>query len=1403
MTKIDAQLSLIEEIERRINASNNKVKKKQVKKSVKIGGDPANRILQLLSVIYEPVTASNFLRCINELGIENKSGNQFTASTLSTLMKKLVQKKDVIEKRKKYLCHPNLVESFTEDAFSDGVFESMAEVTQEVLPLTDSWQTEIPNSWQQAMREVRIAFYRGEARQASFALSNCYSHFSGHFDNNNPFQQFFFSPFNPEKFRRFSSDITHLAVMDAFNCSVSADLYDISEFVEWLLDSYYKKEINFDSQYLHMISFYYLLKGDLACVEEIAKFADGYYQLLILGNLCFIKRENEKAIEYFGNALSVLKKTTKKRQIFIESFSGVFFILALLRRASNTDLKAIEEYVHIQNRTSESERGIYITLGRTADFVKGESINVRSLASFLDWPSGDSVIGFFVNMLTYVWIDKTSANKKKKALERFNQQMESAGYQWLYAESCELLSKLDKKRSAELSSQAEKLRKSLGFESVLDIVPETEPWERALDAMINMAEKVGIQALAKPSRVVWILSIRESQLMGVVLKEQKIKKNGDYTVGRKISINKLATDPESIESLSEHDKKAMRAIVTSGDYWDNNYYFDEESVLSQLIGHPYLFLDDDRGTHIELIEGTPEIQLQEGKSSIVVKVVPTFHERQKVALLQDSENRWKVYEATAEQQQLSHLIGDGLKIPKAAKERVLESISAVAPFVNIHSDIGGEFGDVEKVEADDTIYLLLSPVEGGLKVEVRVQLFGKKGPYYFPGSGSKTIIAEVDGKRMQVERSLNEEQAKLQAVVDHCKVLTGVEFSNFEWQLVEPEFCLELLEELKSLDDAVVLWPEGETLKVRQSVTGSNFSMSVKKDNDWFAASGELKLDDGEVLNMKRLVELTRGAKGRFISLADGEYIALEESFKQKLDELGAFGEIKNDDIILHPLAALALDEVSEDVAKFTSDKAWKSYSSRFHEAMQLVPEVPSTLQAELRDYQREGYQWLARLAHWGVGACLADDMGLGKTVQTIGLLLHRAIKGPALVVAPTSVAMNWMDELVRFSPTLQVIDYRESDRLEVLKELGEFDVVICSYGLLQNNIESIAEINWSTTVLDEAQAIKNSATKRSKAVMCLQSEFKIALTGTPIENHLGELWNLFRYLNPGLLGSAERFNDKYANPIVRDDAVDVRQKLKTLIQPYILRRTKTQVLTELPERTEITLQVEMSKEEAALYESLRRDAVEKFIKNDLPEGNRQLQILAEITRLRRACCNPALIMKIGAPSSSKLALFADVVEELLDNNHKALVFSQFVDHLGILKDKLESMGVNYQYLDGSTPVKERKKRVSQFQAGEGDIFLISLKAGGVGLNLTAADYVIHMDPWWNPAVEDQASDRAHRIGQKRPVTIYRMITKNTIEEKIVALHQGKRDLADNLLAGTDMARKVNVDALLALLKEG
>ena len=473
------------------------------------------------------------------------------------------------------------------------------------------------------------------------------------------------------------------------------------------------------------------------------------------------------------------------------------------------------------------------------------------------------------------------------------------------------------------------------------------------------------------------------------------------------------------------------------------------------------------------------------------------------------------------------------------------------------------------------------------------------------------------------------------------------------------------------------------------------------------------------------------------------------------------------------------------------------------------MPRLPGTLQAELRPYQQEGFEWAMRRAGAGLGAILADDMGLGKTLQALAVLLARGRGGAALVVAPTSLIGNWLAEARRFAPALRLSDFGATppaEREALRTAAGPNEVLLVSYTLLQLDAEGFAGRDWHTLVLDEAQAVKNAAARRSQAVHALRADFRLALSGTPIENRLAELWSIMQICNPGLLGTQAQFSERFAVPIERDRHRGRQRTLRRLVGPFILRRTKSQVLEDLPPRTELILPVEAEPAEQAHYEALRRQALkeaEEALQGDAGSGSAQLHLLAQLTRLRRAACDPRLVTTELSLAGAKVRAFGGLARERAANGHRTLVFSQFVDFLQLLRATLDEAGLSHQYLDGATPAAERSRRVAAFQDGDGDFFLISLKAGGFGLNLTAADYVVIADPWWNPAAEDQASGRAHRIGQQRPVTVYRLVRQGTLEERIVALHHDKRELAAQVLDGGDGPAQTPLapQELLALMR--
>lgn len=1387
-------------------------------------------MLQLLSIAYAPIRKNTFLDCLNFLGKDGKFTRKLNISTFNSLVDKLRAGKFLeLDGGQGLKCHPLLVEFYTREAVRSGQFEAMVKAVEEAVPVPNSgWNKKIRffNSQPLFIREIRVGLYRQdwEFIQEQFDTLRNYGFHSFRVSLPEILELVCNNPFDPDWFRSLKGcwNLYEIALSSILTES-STRLNPAPEAYQILLESYSEAE-NLGSVDICTLAIeQLLLRGQISEAERfLQRFTQTHPQQAALLWCWFhcLRGDTAQAIELGMQGLNALQHSRgKRKKIYFSTFSGVFLVLALLREGSARSLAQATQYANwVAHQQFASLSTLYDRLESVLLFQQGDLAQKAFLTTSSIPPvlSGSSLITLFCSLCLY-WVDKGAARSKVPPLLRpFFEKAQAAGYEWLALEAAELLGRL--MTTSRYGQEAKALREKTGIQPLTDLVQPKEPWELCLNALVNLNQTSQTAAPTQSEfRLVWFLRVYPSMGWELQAREQKLNKNGQWSRGRVIALKRLAEEQSSFEYFTAQDRQVCTHIEVENrhSYYGKEYRFSSRALLA-LVGHPLIFWEDTPTIRLDLVKGEPELMVKHQKDGrLALRLVPIFDAEADIVLVKETPTRLKIIEIRPDHRRIATLLGPQhqLEVPELAQERVLAAINAISSIVTVHSDIGGGVASATEVPANPKPHIHLLPAGQGLKVALLNRPFPSDGPYYRPGAGGETIIAEIKGERFQTTRNLSAEKKLAREVVKACPTLDRLDEQAGEWLIEDPEDCLELLLELQEVGDRVVVeWPEGEKLRITRRADLKDFSMKVQRQRDWFAASGELTLDDGQVLDMQHLLSLLEKTPGRFIPLGEGQFLAMTEEFRKRLDELRTFSERQGKAVRFHPLAGLAMADWVEDVGDFKGDKHWKAHLQKLQEVQDWQPQLPSTLQAELRDYQVEGFQWLARLAHWGVGACLADDMGLGKTVQALAVILTRATAGPTLIVAPTSVCMNWISEAQKFAPTLNPIQLgvgsREvslsESRQKLLDNLQPFDLLICSYGLLQQEdvAEMLSKVEWQTIVLDEAQAIKNTATKRSKAAMNLQSGFKVITTGTPIENHLGELWNLFRFINPGLLGSLERFNQNFANPIERYQDKATRNRLKKLIQPFILRRTKNQVLEELPARTEITLQVELSQEEVAFYEALRREAIAKLTDSSAEAGAKHLQVLAEIMKLRRACCNARLVMPDVPFPSAKLGVFADLIEELLSNQHKALVFSQFVDHLTLLREHLDKQKIAYQYLDGSTPAAERKKRVDAFQAGQGDVFLISLKAGGTGLNLTAADYVIHMDPWWNPAVEDQASDRAHRIGQQRPVTIYRLVAKDTIEEKIVDLHRQKRDLADSLLEGADMSGKMSTDELLNLLSE-
>ncbi len=701
----------------------------------------------------------------------------------------------------------------------------------------------------------------------------------------------------------------------------------------------------------------------------------------------------------------------------------------------------------------------------------------------------------------------------------------------------------------------------------------------------------------------------------------------------------------------------------------------------------------------------------------------------------------------------------------------------------------------KRLKPAERAHVMLSLDEAGLDVSVRVRPL-QRGVVAIPGEGAQTLYGLVDGAPVHVERRFERELEEAARIATTLSLPADEQSATWRWSVQPMESALDMVARVREHaeeGDLEVAWDSGAPI-FAGSAGASSLSVSLGDSDRYFKAGGELRVEGQGSVTLAGLLEAARDGR-RWVQLDAGGWVRLEERLSRALTRVGAASARGG----LGTLAAPALLALAEQGAKVEGSPKWLDLTDRIDEATTLEPDLPAGLNAQMRPYQKDGYTWLARLAHWAPGAILADDMGLGKTLQALTLLLHREKQGPALVVAPTSLGANWAREAASFAPGLELTVIRGGAQLERMEDPKAGQVWVMSYDLCALHAERLAEIEWSTHVLDEAQAIKNPQTRRAQATRAIGADFKVALTGTPVENRAAELWSICATVAPGLLGSRGAFDKRFSNAIER--GIPTRQhaaraSLAATVAPFTLRRTKREVATELPARLDVRVDVDLSPEARVLYDELRRVSL-AALNGDSEET---MQMLAALTRLRQIACHPALLDPSTTARSTKLDVLRERVLELKSDGGRCLIFSQFTSLLDLAGRALDDAGVTTVRLDGSMNAAARERSVNAFQAGEADAFLLSIKAGGTGLNLTAATSVFILDPWWNPAVEDQAADRAHRIGQTEPVTVYRLVARDTIEDVIYSMHADKRELAASVLSGAGSTRPVGFEELRDLL---
>ncbi len=944
--------------------------------------------------------------------------------------------------------------------------------------------------------------------------------------------------------------------------------------------------------------------------------------------------------------------------------------------------------------------------------------------------------------------------------------------------------------------ERKQLTSAFGAKPISSVVRGKEPWEQMLDRLIASETQ---RSKSQPAdegehRVVYIIMPDGES---VELREQSRLKDGRWGSGKQLTWTRFIGGNEPFMDRTD------QAVVADVRYLQAQR-LTVGIVLPHLVGSDRVLTGEHSPyRRVSIDQQSPYVLIERADDGFRVQSNVVF---------QDLISQSYVYHRTDEQHYTYFPMSDHARsilqellsvemLPLQAEDQLRQLLPLIMDVVDIHSDLVDAPHPVDASQTQSSIIIRFTP-DATAQTYFDAFLLTRPLPggqiIVTPGQGEAAIVdrSETSGGRVRVERNLDAERHNLDALAAYAMEHNITFSANLNAHLSTPQ-VLDLLAYASSHADVCgVEWPDGERLRMHSAM--GQWNIGLKPRGRWFEVEGSVMLDDNSVLTAQQLLSSLATSHGGYVQLPSGDYLWLSMKLRQQLDRLESITTQENGHLTVSALQTSLLAELVHGEIDIQCDDDFQQLWQRIEAADKAEIHIPDTLKATLRNYQQDGFTWMMRLSLWGAGACLADDMGLGKTVQTIAFLLAHASEGPSVVIAPASVVPNWRAELERFAPSLKVWLMGEFyDRARLVAEAGPGDVILITYGLVVPVQDLLASRQWNVFCLDEAHNIKNRGTKTSAAIMPVDALYRIILTGTPVQNHLGELWNLFQFINPGLLGSYETFHQKYIIPIENLQDDERQRQLQTLVAPFMLRRTKQAVVQELPAKTEININVELTADEMAFYEVMRKQAEDLFRQN----GNQlSVSALAELTKLRRTACSAELINPNWTAGSSKVNAFMELVQNIVDGGHSVLVFSQFTSFLALIRQALDQASMPYLYLDGNVTMRQREQLVQDFQKGKRPIFLISLKAGGVGLNLTAANYVIHLDPWWNPAIEQQATDRAYRIGQQQAVTVYHLISHHTIEEKIIRLHESKRALSDSILEGSEHNNRITPDEMLEML---
>ena len=1087
------------------------------------------RILRVLSVVCEPISETSLGLVLDALGWKDRRGAALKTRLGKAWRERLLKSGLIEQRRNNLVCHPDLLEPLTRETVADGSFDAIVDAAEQAVPsaMRNSWDRP---SEDRRFRLLRVAVYAGHEDEVlkMLMLQGSESLAQVRYRQVESLATICTRSADPAWLETLPARLKVLALAPmlreaALDLRARPSSYQLMERLLGPLAST-------DPDAADALAEQRLLRGQVDRVPELLAGRDDPQALILAGWLQMLRGAYPEAIDAYEAALQSVRRRTRKRNLYVAGIPGVLHLLALLQRGEPADLDRVRHLVAVCLKASVTDllEPVFRLLDDLAAVLAGQA-NVAESAWLLQSMAPRGALPALFQALSLHWLGKRPSADALTALTRGAEQASSAGLHWYAQEATALLATLGADgpaRAAGHASTKTLTGTSTGPTSQLvlltDLLAPKPTWEIALEALKGLgvqhdkgADRVG-QRQDGDRRMAWLLTLYDHGVL-IEPREQKRTKRGGWTQGRAVSLQRLVEEPERFPYLTPKDRGLCEAITREqqvgwyGGYGRTSFSMDPDRALLAAIGHPLVIRPNAPDTPVELLLGKPALAVIRRDKDILVSLEPHPPEGRLVLPVVETPQRLRVIQFDAGHREIARILGpEGLAVPRAGERALLDSLTALAPLLTVHSDIGGGDSQAESIEADLRPHLHLSPIDEGLRLELFIHPFGDIGPQLRPGEGRATLFSERDGRPLRSNRDLAAERSRALAVIAGCPALTSsptssptsaaetmpdwVDALDWTWDLPDPAEALAALEQLHALGDQVQLdWPQGRRIALSEEVGLSRLQVKVRQKNDWFDVAGGLRLDDGRVLAMRELIERTAAAQGRYVRLGEGDFLVLSSALRRRLQ--GLAGLI--DDGRFHPLAAPAVHELIDGMQVEASEE-WQGLLERLAQIEAFEPELPSTLQAELRDYQIEGFHWLARLAHWGAGACLADDMGLGKTLQALALILTRAPEGPTLVLAPTSVCGNWLNEAQRFAPTLRPLRFGDGERGAMLNAAGPFDLVVCSYGLLQSERERLSQVEWQTIVADEAQAFKNAMTKRSQAIMALKGGFRMITTGTP-----------------------------------------------------------------------------------------------------------------------------------------------------------------------------------------------------------------------------------------------------------------------------------------------------------------